>query len=395
MWLVGSVPKGGSMRIGIDARPLSVRPSGVQRVVKSLVREIEKLDQESSYYLYSHREFSVPFENPRWHKRVGSRSYRLPSVLWFWTEGKRAILKDNLDVFWSAVYIPPLSVPLKVAKILTVHDLEWRLYPETMSRKTYWAHQLLVWPSVRQADRITADSESTARDLQRILKLPESRIEVIHLGVSPAYKPHDPERATEYVASKYGVSKNYALAVGTVQPRKNLATLVEAIKILRDRADGSFQLLVVGARGWKNTKLDETIRRLGLTGEHIRFLGFVPEEDLPMLYSGSRLFVFPSLYEGFGLPLVEAMACGVPVVASNTSSIPEVVGDAALLVPPTEPEAFAEAIIRVRSDKVLRKAMIEKGLSRAACFRWDKAAGQLLECMRHTVAEKLGAKRHN
>jgi glycosyltransferase involved in cell wall biosynthesis len=376
------------MRIGIDARPLSVQAAGVPRVVSSLVRELESIDQENSYYLYSHRDFDLPFENPRWHKRIGSRASRLPSIVWFWMEAKRAILKDNLDVFWSALYIPPLSVPPNVARILTVHDLEWRLHPETMTLRTYYAHLLLVWPSVRQADTIIADSESTARDLRHVLKVPELRIEVIHLGVGPAYKPQDPARAAQYAAGKYRVSKDYALAVGTVQPRKNLVTLVEALKILRDRPEGPFQLIVVGAKGWKNTKLDETIRSLGLGEEDIRFLGVVPEEDLPVLYSGCSLFVFPSLYEGFGLPLVEAMACGVPVVASNTSSIPEVVGDAALLVPPTQPEAFAEAILHVRRDRDLRRTMIEKGLRRAACFRWDKAARQLLECMQNTVKAK-------
>ena len=383
------------MRIGIDARPLSVQAAGVPRVVSSLVRELERIDQENSYFLYSHREFDLPFQSPRWHKRIGLHLSGLPGIVWSLTEGRRAILGDNLDVFWSAMYIPHFALPSRVATILTVHDLESRLYPQTMSLKTYWGHRLLVWPSVRQADRIVAVSGSTARDLQRVLKVPESKIDVIHHGVDPAFNPQDSDRAAQYVAGKYGVSKHYALAVGTVQPRKNLVTLVEAMQILRDRGEGSFQLVVAGVRGWKNTKLDETIRRLGLTGEHIRFLGLVPEEDLPVLYSGSWLFVFPSHYEGFGLPLVEAMACGVPVIASNTSSIPEVVGDAALLVPPTEPEAFAEAILRVRRDKELRTAMIEKGLRRAACFRWDKAAGQLLECIRRTVAEKRAGNRHD
>jgi glycosyltransferase involved in cell wall biosynthesis len=381
------------MRIGIDARPLSGQAAGVPRVVSSLVRELETIDQENSYYLYSHREFHLFFENPRWHKRVGSGGLGLPSVVWFWTEGKRAILKDHLDLFWSAVYIPPRSLPSSVTTILTVHDLEWRLYPETMSLGTYYAHRLLVWPSVRQADRIVTVSESTARDLRRVLNVPESKIETIHHGVGSAYRPQDHELAAQHVAAKYGVSSHYALAVGTVQPRKNLVTLVQAMKILRDRSGTSLQLLVAGARGWKNTALDETITRLGLSDGDIRFLGMVPEEDLPVLYSGSWVFVFPSLYEGFGLPLVEAMACGVPVIASNTSSIPEVVGEAALLVPPTQPEAFAEAILRLGNDEDLRRTMIEKGLRRAACFGWDKAARQLLECMRKAVDGKRSESR--
>jgi glycosyltransferase involved in cell wall biosynthesis len=381
------------MRIGIDARPLSVQAAGVPRVVSSLVRELEKTDAVNSYYLYSHREFSLPFGNPRWQKRIGSKASRLSGIVWFLTEGRRAILKDNLDVFWSAMYIPRLALPSHVATVLTVHDLEWRLYPQTMSRKTYYAHRLLVWPSVRRADRIVAVSRATAQDLERVSSVSGSKIEVIYHGVDSAYKPQDSGNAAEYVAAKYGVAKDYVLAVGTVQPRKNLETLVEAWKILRDRTKDHFQLVVAGARGWKNTHLDETIRRLGLTGDEVRFLGIVPEEDLPVLYSGSSVFVFPSLYEGFGLPLVEAMACGIPVVASNTSSVPEVVGDAALLVSPTEPEAFAEAVLRVRNDENLRKALIEKGLSRAAGFSWGRAASQLLDCFGRVVREKQGVRR--
>jgi glycosyltransferase involved in cell wall biosynthesis len=282
----------------------------------------------------------------------------------------------------------PLGLPPGVAKVVTIHDLIWPLFREAVdpfSRCMYW---LFVERSTRQADRIIADSQSTARDLQRVFEVPESKIEVIHLGVGPAYRPQESRVAAEYVANKYGVSKDYVLTVGTVVPHKNLVTLVEAMKILRARGELSFQLLVVGAKGWNNARLLEAVRRSGRSGEDIRFLGFVPEEDLPVLYSAACPFVFPSVYEGFGLPLVEAMACGVPIIASNTSSIPEVVGDAALLVPPTDPEAFAEAILRVRSDKDLRRTMTERGVCRAAGFRWDKAARQLLECIRNVVTKK-------
>jgi glycosyltransferase involved in cell wall biosynthesis len=181
--------------------------------------------------------------------------------------------------------------------------------------------------------------------------------------------------------------------VGTLGPHKNLITLVEAVKVLRDRGELSFQLLVVGAQGRKNSQVREVLRSSSLSDKDIRFLGFVPDEDLPMLYSASSLFVLPSLYEGFGLPLAEAMACGVPVVASNTSSIPEVAGDAALLVPPTQPEAFAEAILRVRGDKGLRRAMIEKGLMQAAGFRWDTSARQHLACMQSVLTRKHAERR--
>jgi glycosyltransferase involved in cell wall biosynthesis len=210
-------------------------------------------------------------------------------------------------------------------------------------------------------------------------------MEVIYLGVGSAFKPLNPQAAADHVANKYRVSKDYVLTVGTLGPHKNLVNLLKAMEVLRGRGELSFQLLVVGAQGRKTSQALEVIRSSGLTGNEIRFLGFVPDEDLPMLYSGASLFVLPSLYEGFGLPLVEAMACGVPVIASNTSCIPEVVGDAALLVPPTQPEAFAEAILRVRSDDNRRRTMIEKGLKQAAVFSWDKTARHHLDCMCNVV----------
>jgi len=173
--------------------------------------------------------------------------------------------------------------------------------------------------------------------------------------------------------------------VGTIVPHKNLINLVRALKILRASGKLSFQLLVVGAQGAKISSFLKAVQSAGLTDHDIRLLGFVPDEDLPMLYSGSSLFVLPSLHEGFGLPLAEAMACGVPVIASNTSSVPEVVGDAALLVPPTHPEAFVEAILRVISDDNLRRTMIGTGLRQAAGFNWVNTTRHHLDCMRSVV----------
>jgi glycosyltransferase involved in cell wall biosynthesis len=376
------------MRIGLNALPLSRIRAGTARTIRSVIEELREIDSENCYYLYSDRDFELPWEGDRWRKRICSPLPLLPGTLWLQTVARQMIIRDRLDVFWGTVDLLPLGLPPAIAKVLTVHDLTWPLY----SKIAGLFHRCMFWlffeRSTQQADRIIAVSQSTARDLERVFAVPESKIEVIHLGVSPAFGPQDPRAAAEYVANKYGVSRDYVLTVGTVVPHKNLITLVEAMKILRARGELSFQLLVVGAKGQRNPRVLEAIRSSSLTGADIRFLGYVPEEDLPMLYSASCSFVLPSLYEGFGLPLVEAMACGVPVIASNTSSFPEVVGDAALLVPPTQPEAFAEAIQRVRSDETLRRTMIEKGLSRAASFRWDKAARQHLECMRNLVTAK-------
>jgi glycosyltransferase involved in cell wall biosynthesis len=357
-------------------------------VILKVIEELCAIESENYYFLYSDRDFELPCEGDRWRKRVWSPLPLFPGTLWLQTVGRRMIIHDRLDLFWGTNNLLPLWLPAELAKIVTIHDLILPFYSkdaDLLSRCMYW---LFAERSARQADRIIADSQSTARDLQRIYGVPESKIEVIHLGVDSAFKPQEPRAAFEYVANKYGVSKDYILTVGTLGPHKNLITLVEAVKVLRDRGELPFQLLVVGAQGRKNSQALEVLRSSSLSDKDIRFLGFVPDEDLPMLYSASSLFVLPSLYEGFGLPLAEAMACGVPVIASNASAIPEVVGDAGLLVPPTQPEAFAEAILRVRNDEGLRRAMIEKGLKQAAGFRWDRAARQTLECMRNVVHQK-------
>ena len=382
------------MKIGINAIPLSRVQAGAARVIRNIIGELHDNDSENCYYLYADRDFELPWEGDRWRKRISSAIPLLPGTLWLQTVGRRMIIRDRLDIFWGTANMLPLGLPPGVAKVVSIHDLLWPLYAkiaDPVSRCMLW---LFVKRSARQADRVIAVSHSTARDLERVFAVPESKIEVIHNGVGSAFKPQDTLAAAEHVANKYGVSTDYLLTVGTLGPHKNLITLVEAMKVLRGRGERSLQLLVVGADGRKKSEVLEAIQAARLTSEDIRFLGFVPDEDLPMLYSASSSFVFPSLYEGFGLPLLEAMACGVPVIASNTSSVPEVVGDAALLVPPTQPEAFAEAIQRVRSDETLRRTMVVKGLSRAACFRWDNSARQLLECMRNVVAEKHSEKRH-
>ena len=374
------------MRIGINALPLSRLQAGAARVIRSVIEQWRKIDSDNSYILYSDRDFDLPWENDRWRKRIFSPIPLLPGTLWLQSVGRMMILRDRLDVFWGTANLLPLGLPQSLAKVLTVHDLILPLYAKSADPLNRWMYWLYGRRSAVQADRIIAVSQWTARDLERIFAVPESRIEVINHGVGPAFKPLDSQVAAEYVANKYGVSKDYILTVGTLGPHKNLITLVEALRILRNRGALGFELLVVGAQARKNSKVLEFIRSSGLTGQEIRFLGFVPDEDLPMLYSGSRLFALPSLYEGFGLPLVEAMACGVPVIASNTSAVPEAVGDAGILLPPTQPAAFADAILRVRSDANLRRRMIEKGLKHASGFRWDKAARQHLECMREEVA---------
>ena len=373
------------MRIGIDARPLARGAAGISRVVNSVVRELERLDDHSQYFLYCNRPFDLPFENPRWQRTVQPLYSIVPGSLWLQTKAfARAARHDDLDVFWGTSFTLPAGLPDATRKVLSIYDLVWRRYPESMSWYNRMLSRVFAERSISRADVIVTISESTKQDLESELQVPAAKIKVMRLGVDAHFRPYEPAVAARHIAQKYGSSENYILSVGTIEPRKNLAILIEAIGILKGQGKLAHQLVVAGAKGWGKSRIAESILKWKLTESDVKFLGFIPETDLPLLYSGAAVFVFPSVYEGFGLPLVEAMACGVPIVASNTSSIPEVVLDAAVLVPPSNPEGFAEAIFRVLHEQGLGSCLAAKGLKRARDFRWRFAARAVLETFEET-----------
>jgi glycosyltransferase involved in cell wall biosynthesis len=378
------------MRIGVDARPLCVGYGGIYRFLKNVFQELQRIDSSNEYYLYTKRDFAFPLVNPRWQKRVLSGGPSRLSSRWAQLGLRNMIAEDALDAFWATSHFFPLGLPYSLPKVLTVYDLVWHRHPGTMGFRSYLMHRLFADQSILKADHIITISESTAADLQE-LDVGRDKISIVYPGPEARYKPLEQKQAAQFIANKYGTSENYICAVGTVEPRKNLVTLLEAVCLLRRRT-WDFRLLVAGMPGWRNSGVYESVKRLGLTEAEVMFLGHVPDDDMPALYSGSRLFVFPSLYEGFGIPLVEAMACGIPVVASNSSSIPEVVQDAAVLVSPRSPQAFADAISRVVCDSELRSSLVAKGLRRAADFSWESSAKAILDLLASfgPAAQKAG-----
>jgi glycosyltransferase involved in cell wall biosynthesis len=359
-------------------------------MVFNLLIELGRLDQANDYFLYSKGDFVFPFENPRWRKRLQQKRKYRPLSGHFQMGVWQLIAEDRIEVFWETNHVLPFFLPRRLGKIVSIYDLVWRIFPETAQRSNYHLQRLFAEPSVRRADRLVCDSQCTLHDLGRILGVPPEKALVIYPGVLPDYWPRDPRSSAQYIARKYQTSENYICTVGTVEPRKNVVTLVEAVRILRARSDFAAQLLIAGGSGWRNSSIYESVGRAGLTEREIKFLGYVPEGDLPTLYSGAGIFVLPSLYEGFGIPLIEAMACGVPVVASHVSSIPEVVQDAGILVSPRRPQEFAHAIARLGSDAELRSALVERGLRRARDFRYDTAAQKLLR-----LFEEVGGEAHS
>jgi glycosyltransferase involved in cell wall biosynthesis len=242
---------------------------------------------------------------------------------------------------------------------------------------------------LRAADAVIAVSECTKRDAIRFYRIPEEKITVIYEGVNPRFRPASPE-AIAAVRARYGLPERFILYVGTIEPRKNLTTLLEAFHHLLATYD--LRLVIVGKKGWLYERFFRRLRELGLENR-VLFTGYVPDEDLPAIYSAADLFVFPSLYEGFGLPVLEAMACGTPVICSNTSSLPEVAGDAALLVDPTDARALTGAMEQVLTNERLWATLRAKGMERARGFTWEKAAYRTWEVYQQVISSFSGPRR--
>lgn len=317
-------------------------------------------------------------QTPNFQNRRAPLSERALTILWHrlrlpipveWFTGP-------VDIFHSTDFVLP---PVRQARtILTVHDLAFMRLPQCAEAGLRIYLNKVVPYSIERADLVLADSQSTKNDLVELLGVSPDKIEVVYAGVESRFRPMEGEMALQRIKKRYGLDFPFILSLGTLEPRKNFTGLIEAYALMRDR---ELKLVIAGGKGWLYDEIFARAEKLGLGGE-IVFPGFVADEDLPALYNLAELFVFPSLYEGFGLPPLEAMACGTPVVTSDRPSLPEVVGEAGLMVEATDSQALAEAMERVLMDENLRREMREKGLKQAEKFTWDAAAEKLLEVYR-------------
>lgn len=367
------------MRIGIDYTAAARQRAGIGRYTRELVSTLLPLPAPHRYTLFA---AVGGLETPAWRPtpRANVRVRDLPlSDEWMARIWHRArlplpveLITGRLDLFYSPDFVLPPTLPGTRA-VLTVHDLSFLHYPDHFVPKLVRYLSLVVPRSIARADRVLADSEATRHDLVQFLGVNPEKIEVLYSGVDPRFRPQPEPEERERLNERYGLSQSqpYILSVGTLQPRKNYVGLIRAFVNLEcDQV-----LAIAGGRGWL---YQNALAEAKAHGDRVRILGFVDDEDLPALYRGASLFVFPSFYEGFGLPVLEAMACGTPVVCSDVSSLPEIAGDAALLVDPNDQVALTEAMARALEDESLRRKMVDRGLEQAAQFTWERAARQLL-----------------
>jgi glycosyltransferase involved in cell wall biosynthesis len=381
------------MRIGIDARPLSKQRTGIGNYVQGLVELLPELGPQHEYFLYSNRTIDARFPGGRYRRRFDQAFSRCPGAFWLLARGARLGRRDAVDVYWATQAILPPGMPSRVLKIVTVYDLVWLRCPETSTRYNLLVQRLCARKAIAEADYVVVISRSTQDELIQRLGVPREKTKLVYPGVASQYQAQDHAQAAEYISRKYGVPQRYLATVGIVHPRKNQQFLVRVLSILKRNGQLDCPLLVVGPIGWKNSPLFREIQAAGLTESDIRFLGYIPDEDMPFFYAGAQAFLFPTIYEGFGLPPVEAMACGVPVIASDAPCMPEVLGDAAILEPLVSVEGFASSVLRVLADGEVRAALRAKGIQRAQRFRYETSVKELLEVFEAARPASVGRAR--
>ncbi len=385
------------MHIAIDYTPAVRQRAGIGRYTRGLVHALAELDRTNRYTLFCVGQGTEDAIGPQayrqahedgWPANFALKVSNLPAR-WLtagWHKLKLPLHVERLagdsDIFHSPDFtLPPLR---SAAGVVTIHDLSFLRLPAYADPGLREYLSKSVPDSVTRARRVLADSENTRLDLIELLNVAADKISVVPPGVGPEFRPVRDTVQLNAVRERYRLPQWFILFVGTIEPRKNLARLIAAYGQLRRQTGLPHALVLAGGQGWLSQGIYEQVAKEGLS-EHVLFPGFVADEHLPALYTLADLFAFPSLYEGFGIPPLEAMACGTPVVTSNNSSLPEATGSAALLVDAEDMEGLADAMARVLGDAALRARLSDLGRAQAARFTWRSAAETLLQAYEATA----------
>jgi len=374
------------IRVGINASKYSDVHTGVGRFTNILCHHISELNSRCDFYMYTankanqlHKISSKSVHIRRAGLNLQSNIFR---ILWEQVALPYYSSRDKLELFHYTDHA--LSVMQEVHPcIITVHDIAFIRFPHLFNRTRRIYKRFIFEKLVNKADIIITPSNSTKNDIKRYCGIDDEKIRVVLYGVEKRFRPINKSKVEDY-RSLNSLPSRIILSVGTLEPRKNIVTLIKAFAKLREEGLDDYKLVVAGSKGWLYKEIFNEIRTRGLQ-EEVLFLGNVADEDLPKLYNCADLFVYPSLYEGFGLPPLEAMACGVPVITSNTSSLPEVVGEAGVMVDPTNVNLLCERMGHVLEDSEVRHYMINRGLERVKLFSWRNTAKQIMKIYEETL----------
>jgi len=369
------------LRIAIDARKL--RDYGIGTYVRNLLRHLARIDPRTEYVLFCRAEDCGMVEE------LGEnfRSVAEPARPYSASEQLRIpmdLRREGIDLFHAPHYVLPPLTPCK--SVVTIHDCIHLRFPQYLPNRLAYAYaRSSLWFATHRSNRVLTVSEASKRDILKYFRVPERKIDVIYNAIDERFGELPTPEEIERVRDRYQLNAPYVLYAGNIKPHKNLERLIEAFHTLRRGDLEHVKLLIIGDEISKYATLRRAVHRYKLH-KHVRFFGFVPDKTLAVLYRLARAFVFPSLYEGFGLPPLEAMASGTPVITSNISSLPEVVGDAALLIDPYDADAIADAMRRILLDSDLRDDLRQRGFRRVAEFSWERSVRRVRQIYEEVLA---------
>lgn len=373
------------LKLAVNAGALLAPSTGVGQYVQHLMQEVVKYNDIEAQFFYAKAWSEVVGAPPDAIWR-GARRFRsslgriLPNAyivsrwyqqLNFW----RGTTRTKFDLYHEPNFMP---FRFKGPTVVTVHDLSFIAHPDSHPKDRVSALNKYVPWAVNKAEHVIVDSEFTRREVMSAFGISETKVSAVHLGVSNCFYPRDAVDCASWLSTQRLTYRGYVLAVGTIEPRKNVLGLIQAYAALPQELRDRFPLVIAGMKGWRDAEINACLR--GVRGKlDVRVLGYVDSAMLPILYAGARLLAYPSIYEGFGLPPLEAMASKTPVIAANSSSIPEVVGTAAILVDPYDTGAISEQLRRLLEDDDAAEKLAEAGFERAKCFTWTSCAGKTVE----------------
>jgi len=390
--IIENIKKGkNKYRIGINIRYLQRQITGIERYVAEISNIVPSRDKDSEYYFFVMKYLPLPkvknVPNGAMILTKFPTKQRWLRVLWELLYLPVELKENKINIFHGPAFFVPSWKPRGCKYVITVHDLAFIKYPNAFTRTTRVYYWLFFKRSLRLCDKIIAVSFATKDDLVKEYNVPDEKIVVIHSGITDKYKWEVTKEKSILIAKKYKLPKKYFIFVGSLSPRKNLLKILEALTLYSKESEKrETKLVVIGKKAWLYDAIFKYVKELNLQ-DKVLFLGYVNEDDMPSLYKNAEALLFPSLYEGFGFPVLEAMACGTPVITSNVSSLPEVAGDAAILVNPKNVEEIKEAMIKITTDNKLREWLIKKGKRQVKKFTWEEAAEKTIQ-----VYHELGKK---
>lgn len=362
------------MNIGIDARVLYRVRTGIGVSLENLLYKLQKIDNKNSYFLFSNRDFEFNIEKSTWRKIIHRGFFCRIGTLWLQLSVPFLIKKFGIDVFWGHEHVIP--IPGRCRKIVTIHDLAYIYYPESMLLTNYFINRFFIPMSIRESYKIITVSHATESTIvDNFKKIKRDKIHVIHNG--PSFNMHNVS-SDESLLREYSIESPYILTVSSIEPRKNIVTLLTAYKMMgRD----DVKLVIAGGFGWKKKGFLKFLSKNRDIEKNLVLLSHFKPEKLYSLYKNAMLFVFPSLFEGFGIPVLEAMSAGTPVISSNASSLPEVGGAAVVYFNPKNPEELAKKMGELIDNPLLREKYSRFGKERSKEFSWEKSAEKLLQVL--------------